>query len=155
MSRDELENKMAVLLGGRAAELLIFGEVTTGAVDDLAKASDIARSMVTRYGMSDLLGQMAYEEHRQSFLDQTQFTSKNRQYSEETAREIDCEVRDLTESARFKALHILETFREALENGAARLLEKETLLEDELPKLDLDKLEGEKLYLDSVRLSGH
>jgi cell division protease FtsH len=141
MSRDELENKMAVLLGGRAAEILIFGEVTTGAVDDLAKASDIARSMVTRYGMSDKLGQMTYEEQRQSFLGQTQFTAQERQYSEETAREIDCAVRELTEKARQKALHILKTFRDELEEGAVRLLEKETLLEDELPKPDLNKLE--------------
>ena len=144
MSRDELENKMAVLLGGRAAEILIFGEVTTGAVDDLSKASDIARSMVTRYGMSDSLGQMTYEEQRQSFLGRTQFTAQERQYSEETAREIDCAVRELTEKARHKALHILKTFREELEEGAARLLEKETLLEDELPKPDLTKLERAK-----------
>jgi cell division protease FtsH len=142
MSRAELENKMAVLLGGRAAEILIFSEVTTGAVDDLAKASDIARSMVTRYGMSDDLGQMTYEEQRQSFLGQAQFTAQERQYSEETAREIDCAVRELTEKARQKALHILQTFRTELEEGAACLLEKETLLEDELPKPDLTKLES-------------
>ena len=142
MSRAELENKMAVLLGGRAAEILIFSEVTTGAVDDLAKASDIARNMVTRYGMSDTLGQMTYEEQRQSFLGQMQFTAQERQYSEETAREIDCAVRALTETARQHALHILETFREELAEGAVRLLEKETLLEDELPQPDLSKLES-------------
>jgi cell division protease FtsH len=145
MSRAELENKMAVLLGGRAAEILIFSEVTTGASDDLAKASDIARNMVTRYGMSDALGQMTYEEQRQSFLGQAPFMAQERQYSEETARKIDCAVRELTEKARQKALHILKTFREELEEGAVRLLEKETLLEDELPKPDLTKLEGEKV----------
>jgi cell division protease FtsH len=144
MSRAELENKMAVLLGGRAAEILIFSEVTTGAVDDLAKASDIARNMVTRYGMSDHLGQMTYEEQRQSFLGQAQFTAQERQYSEETAREIDCAVRELTEKARQKALHILQTFRTELEEGAAWLLEKETLLEAELPKPDLSQLESAK-----------
>jgi cell division protease FtsH len=144
MSRAELENKMAVLLGGRAAEILIFSEVTTGAVDDLAKASDIARNMVTRYGMSDHLGQMTYEEQRQSFLGQAQFTAQERQYSEATAREIDCAVRELTEKARQKALHILQTFRTELEEGAACLLEKETLLEDELPKPDLTQLESAK-----------
>jgi cell division protease FtsH len=144
MSRDELENKMAVLLGGRAAEILIFGEVTTGAVDDLAKASDIARSMVTRYGMSDQLGQMTYEEQRQSFLGQTPFAAQERHYSEETAREIDCAVRELTEKARQKALHILKIFRGELKEGADRLLEKETLLEDELPKLDLNQMKGAK-----------
>jgi len=144
MSRAELENKMAVLMGGRAAEILIFGEVTTGAADDLAKVSDIARSMVTRYGMSDKLGQMAYEEQRQSFLGQTQFTAQERQYSEDTAREIDCAVRELSETARHKALHILQTFRQELEEGAVCLPEKETLLEDELPKPDLGQLEGVK-----------
>jgi cell division protease FtsH len=141
MSRAELENKMAVLMGGRAAEILIFGEVTTGAADDLVKVSDIARSMVTRYGMSDKLGQMTYEEQRQSFLGETQFTAQERQYSEDTAREIDCAVRELTETARHKALHILQTYRKQLEEGAVCLLEKETLLEDELPKLELSKLE--------------
>jgi cell division protease FtsH len=144
MSRAELENKMAVLLGGRAAEILIFSEVTTGAADDLAKASDIARNMVTRYGMSDQLGQMTYEEQRQSFLGPGQFTAQERQYSEETAREIDCAVRELTEKARQKALHILQTFRTELEEGAAWLLEKETLLEDELPNPDLSQLESDK-----------
>jgi cell division protease FtsH len=144
MSRAELENKMAVLMGGRAAEILIFGEVTTGAADDLVKVSDIARSMVTRYGMSDQLGQMTYEEQRQSFLGQTQFTAQERQYSEDTAREIDCAVRELTETARLRALHILQTFRKELEEGALCLLEKETLLEDELPKPDLSQLENVK-----------
>lgn len=144
MSRAELENKMAVLMGGRAAESLVFGEVTTGAADDLVKVSDIARSMVTRYGMSDKLGQMAYEEQRQSFLGQTQFTAQERQYSEDTAREIDCAVRELTETARHKALHILQTFRKELEEGAVCLLEKETLLEDDLPKLEISQLEKVK-----------
>jgi cell division protease FtsH len=74
MSRKELQNKMAVLMGGRAAEMLIFAEVTTGAADDFDKVTNIARNMVTRYGMSDTLGQMAYEEQRQSFLGQTPFS---------------------------------------------------------------------------------
>jgi cell division protease FtsH len=121
-----------------------MSNVSTGAADDLAKASDIARNMVTRYGMSDNLGQMTYEEQRQSFLSQTQFATHERQYSEETAREIDCAVRELTEKARQKALRILQTFRKELVEGAAWLLEKETLLEDELPKPDLSKLESAK-----------
>ena len=68
MTREELENKMAVLLGGRAAEHIVFDELSTGAADDLAKATDIARSMVTRYGMDEELGQVAYEKVPQSFL---------------------------------------------------------------------------------------
>jgi cell division protease FtsH len=137
MTRGELENKMAVLLGGRAAEILIFGEISTGAADDLDKATDIARNMVTRFGMSEKLGQMTYEEQRQSFLGDTGVgLTAPRKYSEETAREIDCAVRELTDAARQKAMQILETYRSQLEDGARRLLAKETLLADELPKLE-------------------
>jgi ATP-dependent Zn protease len=124
--------------------------ITTGVDPQLAdrlsqaKAADIAGNMVTRYGMSDHLGQMTYEQQRQSFLGQAQFTAQERQYSEEAARKIDCAVRELTEKARQQALHILQTFRTELEEGAACLLEKETLLEDELPKPDLTQLESAK-----------
>lgn len=132
MTREELENKMAVLLGGRAAELLVFEEISTGAADDLDKVTDIARNMVTRFGMSEKLGQMTYEEQRPSFLGQPLGGMAQRNYSEETAREIDCAVRELTDKAREKALQILRTYREQLERGAKLLLEKETLREDEL-----------------------
>jgi cell division protease FtsH len=132
MTREELENKMAVLLGGRAAELLVFEEISTGAADDLAKVSDIARNMVTRFGMSDKLGQMTYEEQRPSLLGQPLGGMVQRNYSEETSREIDCAVRELTDKAREKALQLLRTYREQLECGARLLLEKETLREDEL-----------------------
>jgi cell division protease FtsH len=132
MTREELENKMAVLLGGRAAELLVFEEISTGAADDLAKVSDIARNMVTRFGMSDKLGQMTYEEQRPNFLGQPLGGMVQRNYSEETSREIDCAVRELTDKAREKALQLLRTYREQLERGAKLLLEKETLREDEL-----------------------
>jgi hypothetical protein len=87
--------------------------ITTGVDPQLAdrlsqaKAADIAGNMVTRYGMSDHLGQMTYEQQRQSFLGQAQFTAQERQYSEEAARKIDCAVRELTEKARQQALHIL------------------------------------------------
>lgn len=93
--------------------------------------------MVTRFGMSDKLGQMTYEEQRQSFLGEAALgLTTRRTYSEETAREIDCAVRELTEKARQQAAHILETYRAQLEDGARRLLEKETLLADELPRLE-------------------
>ena len=141
MTRAELNNKMAVLLGGRAAEILVFDEVTTGAADDLDKATDIARNMVTRYGMYAALGQMTYEERRQTYLGQLPPAAAERHYSEETAREIDCAVRELTDQARETATNILTTFRRELEDGAARLLEKETLLENELPVLDRSRLE--------------
>jgi cell division protease FtsH len=140
MSSEELQNKMAVLLGGRAAEILIFSEVTTGAADDFDKVTNIAHAMVTRYGMSDKLGQMTYEEQRQSFLGQTLFPTHERRYSEETAREIDCAVRELTDRAREEALRILTIFRQELEDSAVQLLEKETLRAEDLPQLDLHKL---------------
>ncbi len=147
MSSEELQNKMAVLLGGRAAEILIFSEVTTGAADDFDKATNIARAMVTRYGMSDTLGQMTYEEQRQSFLGQTPFPTQERRYSEDNAREIDCAVRELTDRAREKALAILTIFRRELEDTAMQLLERETLRTEDLPRLDLRRLTANKRAL--------
>jgi cell division protease FtsH len=133
MSRPELENKMAVLLGGRAAESLVFEEVSTGAADDLAKVTDIARSMVVRYGMDDELGNVAYEEERRSFLNPTELPMQTvRKYSEETAREIDRAVRDLVGKAFRRAREILEANRGLLDESAALLLERETLDEEAL-----------------------
>jgi cell division protease FtsH len=136
MSREELTNKMAVLLGGRAAEALIFGEISTGAADDLDKATDIARQMVTRFGMSDIGGQVVYEPQREAFLGDVVYgVSKPRQYSEATAREIDLEMRGLLEQALEEATEILKRRRKDLEAGAALLLERETLTADEFPAL--------------------
>jgi len=87
---------------------------------------------------------MTYEEQRQSFLGQTPFPTHERRYSEETAREIDCAVRDLTDRAREKALRILTTFRQELEDSAVQLLEKETLRTEDLPRLDLRRLTANK-----------
>jgi cell division protease FtsH len=131
MTREELENKMAVLLGGRAAEEIIFGHLSTGAADDLAKVTDIARSMVMRYGMVKALGNVAYEEERAPFLGGP-MPQGHREYSEQTAREIDVAVRDIVKSAYDKVLAILTRQHAVLERGAQRLLEKETLVEEEL-----------------------
>lgn len=136
MSKQELMNKMAVLLGGRAAETLIFHETSTGAADDLAKVTNIARSMVTRYGMDEKLGMVSLESERSPFLQVPgEFAMTRRDFSEETAHEIDCAVRDLISSAFEKAVALLEKHSAALETGAKRLLEKETLSGDELPEL--------------------
>jgi cell division protease FtsH len=134
MTREELENKMAVLLGGRAAEQTVFGRLSTGAADDLVKVTNIARSMVTRYGMVESLGNLAYEEERQPFLDGVVPPSP-REYSEQTAREIDVAVRDIAGSAYAKALAILARDRPLLERGAQLLLQKETLSEADLSDL--------------------
>jgi cell division protease FtsH len=134
MTREELENKMAVLLGGRAAEMLVFGHLSTGAADDLAKVTDIARSMVMRYGMVETLGNVAYEQERPLFLGGPRVEA-SRDYSEETAREIDCAVREIVKRAFEKALAILTARRAVLEKSAAALLQKETLGEEELAQI--------------------
>ena len=136
MSREELENKMAVLLGGRAAEMLVFGRTTTGAADDLAKVTDIARAMVLRYGMAEKLGPVAYDTEAAPLLGvQPPPGFRPRGYSEETAREIDCAVREMVVKAFDRASELLRRYRAELDAGAAKLLERETLTEDELPKL--------------------
>ena len=134
MTREELENKMAVLLGGRAAEEIVFGHLSTGAADDLAKVTGIARSMVMRYGMVKTLGHVTYEEERSPFL-AVPGMPQPREFSEATAREIDVAVREIVESAYTKALDVLGRERALLERGAAQLLEKETLVEEDLAAL--------------------
>ncbi|HZT88340.1 MAG TPA: ATP-dependent zinc metalloprotease FtsH [Stellaceae bacterium] len=146
MTRRELENKMAVLLGGRAAEHIIFGELSTGAADDLQKVTDIARSMVTRYGMSPELGQVTYERNSNSFLG-AQGTPPppwtERSYSEETAREIDTAVKTVVDEAFVRTVDLLRAQREVLERGARLLLERETLDEDDLAALRQPRLQPE------------
>jgi cell division protease FtsH len=139
MSSGELKDKMTVLLGGRAAESIVFGETSTGAADDLAKATNIARSMVTRYGMDDKLGMVSLESERSTFLQMPgEYAATHRDFSEETAREVDCAVRDLVTQAFERAVGILEVHRDALAESAVRLLEKETLSGDELPVLNAE-----------------
>ena len=138
MTRDELDNKMAVLLGGRAAEDVVFGHLSTGAADDLAKVTDIARSMVMRYGMDENLGHVSYESDRPTFLGDTPMLGRERRYSDETARDIDEAVKGIVERAYARTIALLKRRRDVLEKGARRLLEKETLLEEDLRSLALD-----------------
>ncbi len=135
MTREELENKMAVLLGGRASEYLVFGHLSTGAADDLAKVTYIARSMVMRYGMHEQLGHVAYETDRPTFLNGPVGSLHEREFSEETARDIDHAVREIVKTAFEKAVGILRQRRETLEQGAQLLLQKETLSEEDLKAL--------------------
>jgi cell division protease FtsH len=137
MTREELENKMCVLLGGRAAERIVFGHLSTGAADDLARVTDIARSMVTRYGMTERLGHVALEKDGRSFLTPNPLAdgSRERSFSDETATAIDDEVRAIVSRAFDRTIALLEDRREVLERTSRRLLEKETLDEAEL--LDL------------------
>jgi cell division protease FtsH len=137
MTREELQNKMTVLLGGRAAEQVIFGHLSTGAADDLRKVTDIARSMVTKYGMSEKLGNVAYDRDPRTFLTGADLPLPPREqdYAEKTAAVIDEEVRQLVQSAMDRAVGILTEKRDILERSARRLLEKETLDETELAEL--------------------
>src|SRR6202171_3081233 len=141
MTREELENKMAVLLGGRGAEHLGFGHLSTGAADDLSKATDIARSMVTRFGMGGELGPVTYETEPTSFLGQAY--GSRRLYGEETAREIDVAVRGIVEAQFQRAGAILAANRTFLEEGAKALLAKETLADAELSAV-LETVSGEE-----------
>lgn len=135
MTRQELKNKMAVLLGGRAAEQLIFSEISTGASDDLARATDIARAMVLRYGMSDAIGNVVYDREQMSHLPDNYPVPKSRDYSEETANKIDMTIRALLDQAFERAIEILEQNRTLLDQTAQQLLETETLNQPEIEVL--------------------
>jgi cell division protease FtsH len=129
MTREELENKMAVLLGGRAAEHVVFGHLSTGAADDLSKTTDIARNMVTRFGMGGKLGPVTYESEPNGFLGPM---GARRLYAEDTAREIDVAVREIVVAQFERARGVLQRNRALLDESAKALLAKETLADKEL-----------------------
>lgn len=134
ITREELKNRIAVLLGGRAAEVIMFDEISTGAADDLDKATEIARNMVTRFGMDETLGRITYAPQRQAFLGDAALPGwQPHDYSEQTAREIDCAIRAIVEEAYATAKKLLSGKKSILEKGAQLLLEKETLSAAEIP----------------------
>jgi cell division protease FtsH len=137
MTREELENRMAVLLGGRAAEHVVFRHLSTGAADDLAKVTDIARDMVMRYGMEEKLGPIVYEPGQQRFLGGPAGMTMpgERRYSDATAHAIDEAVQAIVERVFARAVEVLEQRRKVLDHGAAQLLEHETLDEPALAAL--------------------
>jgi cell division protease FtsH len=141
MTRTELDNKMAVLLGGRAAEWVVFGHLSTGAADDLVKVTDIARAIVTRYGMTEAIGHVALEKDRRSFLatDQPYYGPLERSYSDETAAAVDAEVKRIVDDAFDRTVKLLGDHRDALERTARRLLEAETLDSAQIAALIADK----------------
>ncbi|MGX5666362.1 ATP-dependent zinc metalloprotease FtsH [Rhizobium daejeonense] len=132
---DELKERMVVLLAGRAAEDIVFGEISTGASDDLAKVTDIAREIVTRFGMDASVGQAVLEPQRNQWLDDGQMRMRPKDYSEATAREVDLAVRSMIDDAYQQAKHVLEGRRSELESGSRLLLEKETLTPADYPPL--------------------
>ncbi|KTD53699.1 protease, ATP-dependent zinc-metallo [Legionella santicrucis] len=136
MTEEELKNKMKVLLGGRAAEFIVFDRFSTGAADDLAKATDIARSMVMRYGMDKELGPVTYQKEHSSFLE-VPMSHNEQEFSEKTACEIDAAVRKIIQSAFDDAIDLIKKHIESLEAGAQLLLQKETLNEDDLMALNI------------------
>jgi cell division protease FtsH len=132
MTKSELEDRMVVMLGGRVAEEVHFGEISTGAQNDLYRATDIARSMVREYGMSERLGPLTFERERRPLFLETMMPPTSKDYSEATAQEIDREVSALVDKAYNRAKEILEAKRETLEKVAQVLLDKEVLEGEEL-----------------------
>jgi cell division protease FtsH len=132
MTRTALTDQLAVLLGGRTAEEVALGDISTGAQNDLQRASDIARAMVVEFGMSESFGAISFDRHTRSrFLD-VGLGGDRPDYSEETAREIDGEVRRIVRSAHERARALLTGHRETLDRVARRLLEKEVIEGEEL-----------------------
>jgi cell division protease FtsH len=135
MSKTDLEHQLAVLLGGRMAELLVFGEVSTGAQNDLLRATDIARAMVTEFGMSDAIGPVNHEGRRRGTFIDTPFLPERGAYAEETARVIDAEVKRFVSAAETEARRILTEKRALLDAVSERLLEREVIEGAELREM--------------------
>jgi cell division protease FtsH len=134
MTRPELLDRLAVLLGGRVAEELVFGEISTGAQNDLQRATDIARSMVTEYGMSDRLGLVTYESPRQPMFLPESYTAK-KNYSETKATQIDEEISSVMEETHQRVRKILSERRQVLDELAHLLSEKEVVQGQELRQM--------------------
>jgi cell division protease FtsH len=138
-SRRELNAQLAVAMGGRAAEHIVFGEFTTGAADDIRRATDMARRMVSQWGMSEAIGPIGFAERDQEiFLGRD--ISRAADYSEQTAQEIDAEVRRIVTAAWEVSVGILSSHRDALDRVAESLLERETLDTKEF-RLRIDNIE--------------
>ena len=133
-TENELKDQLAILLGGRVAEELAFGDVSSGASNDRQRASEIARDMVTRLGMSEALGPLTYGRRQQSLYLGSDYVDE-RNYSEATAQQIDGAVKALVEDGQQRARTILERERSALDILGARLQEKEVLTGDEVQAL--------------------
>jgi cell division protease FtsH len=126
MTRAELLDRLDVLLGGRVAEEIIFRDVSTGAHDDLQKATDLARHMITQYAMSEQLGLATYEAPRRAMFLGVD-AGADKAYSDDTAREIDAEIRALLEAAHTRVRDTLTTQRAVLEALAKLLMEREVV----------------------------
>ncbi len=160
MTKQELVNKISILLGGRMAEEIIFGEISTGAADDLVKVTNIAEALVTRYGMSPALGNIVFEQPQSTFLESPFYQNISRNKSEQSATLIDSEIRKVIEQSTRVSREILLQNRDILEHGAQTLIEKETLIESELKELMINlkvyahkKIEGQTNKLSASKTS--
>jgi cell division protease FtsH len=136
MTKPEIEDQLAVMLGGRGAEEIIYkGIISTGAIDDLERASELARQMVTRFGMSSKLGHLTYGKPLTSRFLPATLVPEERNYSEQTAETIDEEVRRIVDESYARVKEILTRRREELERIATALVRKETLDSNELERL--------------------
>jgi cell division protease FtsH len=140
LTRGELEDRVAALMGGRAAEELFVGDITTGAQNDLARATDIARAMVRQYGMSEALGPVAFDPERRSFVPVQEYMPTC-EHGTNVGDQIDVEVRKVLDGALSRARSVLEERRDKVERIVAVLLEKEQIDGEELRAiLGLEKL---------------
>jgi cell division protease FtsH len=137
MTREELSDELAMLLGGRVAEELIVGDITTGAANDIERATKIARQMVTEYGMSDTIGPLTLGQKQHEVFLGRDFTTQP-DYSEQVAFEIDNEVRRMIDQAHDEALEILQEHRQKLDQMAALLIERETIDKEDVERLLTD-----------------
>jgi cell division protease FtsH len=152
MSEEELHGRLAVLLGGRVAEALVFGVVSTGAVDDLARATDLTRRMVTEYGMSPNLGPVRLASDPQAFyLGGTQ--GLDARVSPQTAAQVDTETRRIVEKAVNKAWQLLENYRDVLDELASRLVEHETVEGHEVASVLAERLDYKVSEPDTIRIA--
>lgn len=135
MTRTDLHSQLAVLLGGRTAEEIALGEISTGAQNDLQRASDIARAMVTEFGMSESIGAVSFDSHTRNRFLEIPLGGERGNYAEDTAREIDTEVRRIVNAAHERARTLLADHRDTLDRVARRLLEKEVIDGEELREI--------------------
>jgi cell division protease FtsH len=141
MSKEEILDRLAGMLGGRAAEELVFNKITTGASNDLENATKIAKDMVCRYGMSDKIGPVSWGEDNGGEVFLGKQIARMPNYSEETASTIDQEIKRIIEESYKRAFDILKKYRDKMNDIAKILLEKETIEGEELDKLLKGELE--------------
>ncbi|MDD4974723.1 MAG: ATP-dependent zinc metalloprotease FtsH [Bacteriovorax sp.] len=134
MTKEELENKIIILLGGRAAEKIFFGNFSTGSSDDIAKVTQVARGIALKYGMVEGLGHISYEDPTEKFLGTSDYFDGHKNYSEKVAEQIDKKIKELVDVAFEKAITIVRNNQVIIDMAAKELLQKETLSEEDLKK---------------------